>query len=102
MKIGSTPNQSVETQTNDRAAKGAKSSAESVGVQSSVEKVNLSSLATQLRTGDSANVSGDFDAKKVESIKQAIRDGSFKVDAGAVADKMIAHTTEMFASKAAQ
>jgi negative regulator of flagellin synthesis FlgM len=36
-----------------------------------------------------------FDAAKVERIAQAIRDGSFKVNADVIADKLIANAQEL-------
>lgn len=38
---------------------------------------------------------GAFDAAKVERIAQAIRDGTLKIDAGAIADKLIANAQEL-------
>jgi negative regulator of flagellin synthesis FlgM len=43
------------------------------------------------------SLDANFDAEKVERMSQAIRDGSFKVDAGAVADKLIANAREQLA-----
>ncbi|MFM8769471.1 MAG: flagellar biosynthesis anti-sigma factor FlgM [Rubrivivax sp.] len=55
-------------------------------------KVELSAAATlQL----DPNGEGSFDAAKVERIAQAIRDGSFTVNAGAIADKLIANAQEL-------
>jgi negative regulator of flagellin synthesis FlgM len=55
-------------------------------------KVELSAAATVLAAhGDTA----DFDAEKVARIAQAIRDGKFEVNAGVIADKLIAHTREL-------
>ena len=55
-------------------------------------KVELSTTASVL-----ANVASDpsFDAKKVERLSQAIRDGSFRIDADAIADKLIANAREL-------
>jgi negative regulator of flagellin synthesis FlgM len=39
----------------------------------------------------------DFDAERVSRIAQAIRDGKFKVNAEAIADKLIANTRELLA-----
>lgn len=39
---------------------------------------------------------GEFDAARVEEIKQAIRDGSFEVDAEVVADRLIASVHDLF------
>jgi negative regulator of flagellin synthesis FlgM len=57
-------------------------------------KVELSAAATLLAAeGNTA----DFDAEKVARIAQAIRDGKFEVNAGAIADKLIANTRELIA-----
>ena len=40
-----------------------------------------------------------FDAKKVEHITQAIRDGKFKVNAEAIADKLIVNAQELLGRK---
>ena len=57
-------------------------------------KVELSSTATTMLAGSSA-ASADFDAEKVARISQSIADGSFKIDAGAIADKLIANAEEV-------
>jgi negative regulator of flagellin synthesis FlgM len=62
-----------------------------------VDKVELSSLGTQI--GASASGPGDFDVDKVEALKQAIRDGRFTVNAGAIADRLIADAREMLGPK---
>jgi negative regulator of flagellin synthesis FlgM len=55
-------------------------------------KVELSAAASLLAAeGNTA----DFDAEKVARIAQAIRDGKFEVNAGAIADKLIANTREL-------
>lgn len=41
------------------------------------------------------NGEGAFDAAKVERIAQAIRDGSLQIDAGAIADRLIANAQEL-------
>jgi negative regulator of flagellin synthesis FlgM len=54
--------------------------------------VALSNTAsTLLSTGSSA----EFDADKVARISQAIRDGSFKIDAGVIADRLIVNAQEL-------
>ena len=42
---------------------------------------------------------GDFDAGKVKAVRTAIENGTFKVDAEVIADKMLANTQE-FLSRA--
>lgn len=55
-------------------------------------QVELSPAATLL-----AQASDDpsFDAAKVDRIAQAIRDGKFSIDPGAIADKLIANSQEL-------
>lgn len=53
-------------------------------------KVDLSASAA-LRAGGP----GSFDQAKVDRIAQAIRDGSFQVNSGAIADKLIANAQEL-------
>jgi negative regulator of flagellin synthesis FlgM len=62
--------------------------------------VAISSVATKLNTLE-MQFSGDsgFDAAKVESIKDAIREGRFSVNAEVVADKLIASAQELIAKK---
>jgi len=54
--------------------------------------VDLSSSAT-LRAQGRGEAS--FDQSKVDRITAAIRDGNYKVDAGAIADKLIANAEEL-------
>ena len=55
-------------------------------------EVSLSSIA-ELKLDP--NGEGSFDAAKVERIAQAIRDGTFSVNAGAIADQLIANAQEL-------
>lgn len=59
--------------------------------------VTLSSTASQAISGagSSGNNSEVFNADKVEAMKAAIADGSFKVNAEAIADKMLSNAAEM-------
>ncbi len=57
-------------------------------------KIELSSTASTLLTG---GTSAEFDAEKVARMSKAIDDGTFKVDAGAIADKLIANAQEVLA-----
>ena len=55
------------------------------------------SAAASLQSGTAADPS--FDAKKVEHIAQAIRDGKFTVNAEAIADKLIFNAQELLGRK---
>ena len=55
-------------------------------------EVNLSSMA-DLKVDPHGE--GSFDAAKVERITQAIRDGTFSINAGAIADQLIANAQEL-------
>lgn len=55
-------------------------------------KVDLSATAAALKNGP---VDASFDTAKVERIAQAIRDGKFEVNAGAIADKLISNAQEL-------
>jgi negative regulator of flagellin synthesis FlgM len=55
-------------------------------------KIELSDAAATLLGHPS---SADFDAEKVARISQAIDDGSFKIDAEVIADKLIGNAKEL-------
>lgn len=55
-------------------------------------KVELSATAAAL-AGEVSE--GSFDQAKVDRIAQAIRDGSFQINADAIADKLIANAQEL-------
>lgn len=55
-------------------------------------KVQLSNAAESLRAGADP---AEFDAAKVDRISQSIADGSYKVNAEVIADKLIANAQEL-------
>jgi negative regulator of flagellin synthesis FlgM len=59
-------------------------------------KVELSTAATLAGT---AQADPAFDASKVDRIAQAIRDGKYKVNAEAIADKLIVNAAELLGRK---
>ena len=73
----------------DEAAKAAPASGAGTGA-----KVELSTAAASLLTG-AKGAPAEFDAEKVTRISQAIADGTFRVNAGAIADKLIANAQEV-------
>jgi len=84
----------------DKATGKAKATASQPTTGADAAAVHLSDLSSRLHALESgAPVGGDFDAAKVDSIKQAIRDGKFEVNSEAVADKLIASVQELFGRK---
>lgn len=65
-----------------------------VGAGADGDRLELSSTAATLLAGG-AGSSADFDAAKVERISRAIADGSFKINAEAIADRLIANAEEL-------
>ena len=63
--------------------------------ESASDEVELSSLASQLAASDSEPA---FDAGRVAEIKQAIAEGKFSINAGAIADRLIASAKELMDS----
>ena len=59
--------------------------------------VTLSSTSQAMSAGG-GNSSDVFNAAKVESMKQAIANGTFKVNAEAIADKMLSNAAEMLSA----
>lgn len=72
--------------------KGGKSSAPTAG---GGDSLTLTESSTHIRALETQLASVDVtDVGKVESVKAAIADGSFTVDAEVVADRLIDHTKE--------
>jgi len=63
-------------------------------VADSSTKVEISSTAASLRSGASG-AAAEFDANKVAQVSQDIANGTFKVNAEAIADKLIANAQEV-------
>ena len=60
--------------------------------------VTLSSSTTQALSGAGGSNNDVFNADKVESMKAAIANGTFQVNAEAIADKMLSNAAEMLNS----
>ena len=54
-------------------------------------------LSENVRTAALGRASADFNAEKVASVKNAISNGSYRVDAEAVADKLLENAAETLA-----
>ena len=96
MKIGNKPELPQAA-----AAKPAQKSATTVATEESIKglperaagvPVSFSSSARALDHQSRANT--DFDAERVKAMREAIANGSFRVNAEAVADKLLANTEE--------
>jgi negative regulator of flagellin synthesis FlgM len=77
---------------NEAAGKSGKAGASHhAAAASGSAKVQLSSTAQSLLEG----TDGGFDQAKVDRVRQAIADGSYKVNPEAIADKLIANAQEL-------
>ena len=99
MKIGNSADKAVNGAAAAAAGDGvaaastrgaSKAGADGLSVQASA-KVTLSPVADDMAYG----TSGSFDAAKVERVKTAIADGTYKINAEAIADKLIANAREL-------
>ena len=70
----------------------AQAAAASAGAADPSATVALSSTAATLLSGGAAS---EFDAEKVARMSEAIASGSFKINAEAIADKLIANAQEL-------
>ena len=111
MKVDSTTNSNLPTlkdalsRSQQSDATTANSNAQNAGTASQTTtsgsgdaSVNLSGLSQHLRSL-AASGSADIDTAHVESIKQAIKDGSLKIDSGKIADGVLNTARELLQSK---
>lgn len=105
MKVGSSADKGVgsvaTTQAvgEGRVANEAKSDGQVKGSRVAPDEstVKLSKAASQLLQGTS--VAGEFDAEKVDRVRRAIEDGSYQINAEAIADKLISNAQEVLGRK---
>ncbi len=98
MKIGNTPAPAGIAPTGP-ATTSSRPAGEGNAVQGSTASakadgsatVELSSTARALMEA----ADGSFDAQKVEQVRQSISDGTYKINADAIADKLIANAREV-------
>ena len=101
MKIGQQPElSSAVAQSN--ASKQAKTAALATEVSAKAPAASAAAAGvpvTLSRTAREIEQTGrnqsDFDAGRVKAVRSAIENGTFKVDAGAIADKMLANAEEI-------
>ena len=78
-----------------QASTGIKAKAPSTSAGSAAE-VRLSALAGQLQAGDSEP---PVNSARIAEIRQAISEGRFTIDTGAIADSLISTARELVASQ---
>ncbi|MBV8247216.1 MAG: flagellar biosynthesis anti-sigma factor FlgM [Comamonas sp.] len=95
MKIGNKPDLPQATSAAKQASKSAAAAEESTkGLPERAAGVPVSfSLSARALDGQSRS-NTDFDAERVKAMREAIANGSFRVNAEAVADKLLANTEE--------
>ncbi len=89
----------------DRAQPSAGSTTRSSGAAtqpaaSSSGSVQLSGMSARMNQLETQFPQGSFDAQKVSEIRSAISEGRYQVDAGAVADKLLASAAQLAGRKA--
>jgi negative regulator of flagellin synthesis FlgM len=94
MKIGQSPDSrpAVGTAGLSKSGQGASTSAVSAkATVSSGVPVTVSGLAQEVRVSSG----GDIDTAKVEQVRAAIANGTYKVNPEAIADKLLSNAKEM-------
>lgn len=102
MKVDSSPDSYIGSVAGgpQKAAERPTAGAEAAGAAAKPQPaagvtVTLSSSTSQAISGTGGSNSDVFNAEKVQAMKTAIADGSFKVNAEAIADKMLSNAAEM-------
>ena len=93
MKIGSP----IESRTvTEPTARTGRATTSAVAPAAGGERVAVSAAGAQM----SATGSAEFDGAKVDAIRQAIQEGRFTVNSGAIADRLIADAAALLAPRA--
>lgn len=97
MKIGSYTDPKIATPAGAKqpAAPGVGVAAPSGKERAQGVSVNLSSQARSLGAAAAGSSYGEIDHAKVEAFRAAIAQGTFAVNPGAIADKLLANAQEM-------
>lgn len=82
--------QTTASSGNGSAASNAGTADSAAAASKSGDQVKLTDSALALREAARADASSSIDTKRVDQIRQSIADGSYKIDAGNIADRMIA------------
>ena len=83
-----------------QAKPSATAAAKSTGTVNAVGSVNISEATRSLQSISGSDSDRPFDAKRVDEIKAAISAGTFKVNADAVAGKLLDSVNQLLTDKA--
>ena len=97
MKIGSTAPIELPVVADLPSRTGATAAVAAPAGVAATDRVEVSAAGAQM----GASGSGDFDSAKVDAIRQAIREGRFSVNAGAIADRLIADAAALLGPRGA-
>jgi len=101
MKIGNNPDTANLLSQAAAARQQAKAAAPAPAAEAAAQGATRAAagvpvtLSSAARGVDANRSTADFDAGKVKSVKAAIDNGTFKVDAEAVADKLLSNAQEV-------
>lgn len=97
MKIGASSPIDLQGAADYAPRTGASGKASSAAGVAASDRVEVSAAGAQLGTAGA----GDFDQGKVDAIRQAIREGRFQINAGAIADRLIADAAALLGPRGA-
>ena len=104
MKIGQTPDipeiatpvAKTTAGQSSAAATAARTAATTTPDAATAKQAGVSVTVSSLtRTLENSSASGSFDTEKVAKMKEAIANGTFKVDAEAIADKLLSNAQQV-------
>lgn len=100
MKVNNSPESKfgLSTPVTKRTAEGASTSTAGSGTtptEAAGTRVRFSPVTQAMTNGVARSGTDSFDAAKVEAIRTAIQNGSFSVNAEAIADKLLANAREL-------
>ncbi len=101
MKVGGSSDSNALDKLGRGTSRSTGTSSSTTAATAATDNISFSDLSSKLQELEkSLATSDEFDAGRVESIKQAIRDGKFLVDSGVVADKLLQTVQELFGKAA--
>ncbi|TSE34798.1 flagellar biosynthesis anti-sigma factor FlgM [Tepidimonas charontis] len=99
MKVNNSPESKfgLTTPVTKRTAEGASAAVADTAraAQTDGARVRLSPVTQTMTNGVARAATDSFDAAKVEAVRTAIQNGSFSINAEAIADKMLSQAREL-------